>query len=282
MRYDRCFFWNHEVVNGISKLNNQLYVLFVDSIAVYEYQSKICTKTFRIHELRNGGTIASCHISNCLYVLDKCKGIWKYSLVEINRAVQSTNFITLWLLSPFSTLLSVCEDGMLILVKPLPCLELLNVNGVLQKTIQLPSFMLNVMGAVRTMSGNFVVSFRCGGGKQHGICKVNENGEVLKFFKSLVEWECISCPGHLTVDGYGDIFVIDVVRGRIICLDKRLCFKGVASSQQPDSYLRPVTLSVDYVTKLLVVTYSSMTEVRRVDAVIAYTIDERLSTVLIT
>lgn len=139
--------------------------------------------------------------------------------------------------------------------KPLSSLEIFDENATLLKTIQLPLYVLEPRHAVATPTGNFVVSFGWSCGIIHGICEMNESGQLIHHYEPQVPWQLLRNPSHLAIDPEGRVFVADEWNNRVIRLDDQLHFDQIILSRGKDGFQGPFRLSFVVETNQLMVVH---------------------------
>lgn len=202
----------------------------------------------KIYEIKNLGEIAACYKNHCLYIFEISKGIWKLQMTQTQLSLNKNYRLSVWFIASIVHNPGMCAttEGHVLLSKgkPLPSLDLFDQNALLMKTILLPVFMREPCYALATPMGQFIVSFGCNPESVHGVCVIDENGQVVCGYDPTLQWQCLRHPSHLAIGREGSLFLTDVWNSRVIKLDEQLHFKQVVISGQ-DGLQDPFNPSVN-------------------------------------
>lgn len=207
----------------------------------------------KIRQMMYGGDLATCQRSDYLYILENCVGIWKIDLL------QTENYqATLWLQCVSYVAISVTIEGLILLIEQavhLHSLQLFNKNASLLKTIQIPSEILEPHHALQTAKGNYILSFGWSCKDAHGVCELNDRGQVIRIFNPRFHWQLVTNPCHVALDLQGRVFTADEWNDRIVQLNDQLCFDQAIISGRPNGFQGPFRVSFDTSSNQLLVAH---------------------------
>lgn len=242
---------NRGPVQGVTSLQNKLYVLHSKSILVYEdempfnYLSEIPAVEFG-----SPVDVSACENTQCLYVTDEVNScVWKVTPADGKVEKWMSNVA-----SPFTS--SVTSSGdVLILRSGKPAfLEVYRSDGVLHQQLQLPDNLENPRHAVETRSGNYSILY------EQALIEMTKNGLVTRTHKSF-RGEGLENPlksaTHLALDVAERAYIAD--GSQILHYDSQLVYDGVILP--PDRVKKPQRICHVREKKLLVVVHASGTVV---------------------
>jgi len=225
---------------AVASLDNQLFVLKERSsqIDVYDAASFSPRGTIFIPNKwpSNLVDMAACCFYHCLYIADAgCKCIDKLEIPPKHSAwkVEGIDDSTAISVTSAHHVLVVCgaDEAKKLNVfsgaGQAKKLNLFTTDGVLHKTVELPTELANVTCAVEWAPGQYVVTHG------HRVCVVNSEGQILHTFGGLQGSYAtlLDSPGDVAVDKDGFVYVDDERNDRLIVLSHDLgylhCMPGV-------------------------------------------------------
>ena len=227
---------DRSVSYGITKLQNEIYVLWPSSnvISVYEdrypFRSK---KNIEMKYIQCPFGIGSSGKDRCLYVSDSYKScIWK-----ITRETDDQHKIIKWLTTDYTPdVRSVSSDGHVLMIKDSSHrLMIYGSDAELIRSIQLPTEIEDPLHAVETSIGNFIILHKTIFNKNEPIrdltdsdlvyfvSELSRDGQtVIRCFIPSDKTQKLNSPRHLSLDSDDRVFVADFHNRRVILLDSDL------------------------------------------------------------
>lgn len=251
----------HDYISGVAYLETRLYILFTNFISVYCLDPLFHLKVIKIDEMQLGGDIATCQKSKSLFVIEGNRGIWKVDTAGTSESVFAQNYnVTSWLSSTvYSSSLSVSKAGRVLVIreeKPPSWLEVLEEDATVVtvvKSIQLPSFVIDPLHAVETVQDSFLISFGQNSGLIHGVCEVNDKGQLVKIYSPSASWQFLRNPSHLTINKEGRVVITDQWNNRLVVLDDKLRYVDILLSKGMGGFEHPFWLCFVADNQLMVV-----------------------------
>lgn len=187
---------------------------------------------------------------NYILVTDKeGKCIWEY---KTGRRWLSN------ICAPYT--ISVSNERVIVLrkLKSSSKLEIYDQQAMLTKSILLPEYIENPKHAVKTSSGNYLVSHRCkvseiDNSRTWSITEVDPDGLVVNQYKPIHWPNELNMPCHLAVTSDDDVFVADCENNRVVLLDSKLQWNRDLLTKEKHGIQRPWRLFYDDEKKQLTV-----------------------------
>lgn len=224
-------------VAGITKLSNQYYILYEGHNRIdvfrdrspYNFVSKLEIDSNDLCYLRD---VCACPVSGNLFVTDsgnRC--VWRIDASN-DHAVSKWISVdgrprTLAVISQIRLLVIVDSDK--------TRLAIYDVDGRLERYIDVPSDMQDVKHAVESSSGTFVVSHGQLDFRQHRVCEMSTDGkQVIRSFGDRCSHFAgsLNQPVYLAVHTDGQtIFVADSENERVVVLGKELSLQSFIKNE---------------------------------------------------
>lgn len=228
--------------DGITKLSNIIYVLFKPTIIQLftDENPFILQSEINIAEIEDPYDILSSEKEQCLYISDygyKC--VWKMMTTD-HRVIK-------WLegIEDVSTL-SISNDGLVLISRCIePCsLETYSPDASLVHRIILPDNYINLMRAVMTSKGTFVIAHQMWTESDDScrweISEVNQDGQIINRYPNE-----LNEPYYLSLDSDDRVFVADYQTDRVIMLDSNLKWRRILLNREEDGISFPHSLFYD-------------------------------------
>lgn len=209
-------------MSGITHLGNNIYILSPSSNSIFVHQDKEPFQKLReiqTKAIKSPVDIASCQKSNCLYVTDqKSSCLWKVNASQNDQIIKCLDGIG----EPYT--LSVSSDGCVLMTR---CgspskLETYYPDTDKGGSIELPEEVDEPQHAVRTSTGNFIVSYGKKDRKFWSLMEVTTSGQIVRRHDSKKTFQQLNGSYHLAIDINDRVIVVDFYNNRVMLLDSKL------------------------------------------------------------
>lgn len=209
-------------MSGITHLGNNIYILSPSSNSIFVHQDQEPFQKLReiqTKAIKSPVDIASCQKSTCLYVTDeKSSCLWKVTPSQNDQIIKCLDGIG----EPYT--LSVSCDGCVLMTR---CgspskLETYYPDTNTVGSIELPEEVDGPQHAVRTSTGNFIVSYGKRDRKIWSLMEVSASGQVIRRHDSKKTFQQLNGSYHLAVDVNDRVIVVDFYNNRVMLLDSKL------------------------------------------------------------
>lgn len=243
-------------VRGVTKLQNNSYVLTVRPNRILKYDDDDQNNSFQLKEelkidqIRCPQEMVGSNASDCLYISDSgSRCVWKITPRDQK--------IALWL-SDYSWALSVLNDGKVIMPRwgQLFSLEIYGEDGILVGRVRLPVDIELPKHTVETSEGNLVLSHWCQSRKAWTVSELSRDGQVIRSYNPLNQSQTLDDPCCLSIDSENRVYVADCFnRNRVIVLDSKLKWEGALLTYDRNAILFPKVLYYDRLKMQLLVVH---------------------------
>jgi len=218
---------------ALAQLDNEFFVLKKSSLQLNVFDA--ISFTLRgsmtipnVFYVCNFVDMVACSFHNCLYIANAQSGCiirlempsackqWEVEGFQGNDAVISV--------TSSHHVLVVCDRS--------DKLRLFSTNGVLHKTVKLPSDLVNVTSAVELIPDQYVVTHGRFTAGLHRVCVINGEGKMLHTFGGFQgsHPKLLNSPSDVVVDKDGFVYVDDEGNNRLIVLTQELDYIHCMSS----------------------------------------------------
>jgi len=231
------------VVNGVTTLNNKIYVVYykLPLIVVYMSQQPYTRlPDISINGLKNPVDIAAG--SSCLYLSDG-------GSVAIWRVKAADSKVDQWLTGVGAVSVSVTSEEkpvLLVMVDEQGSSGERNLTGyceiqiysrgaVKETVIKLSRDITSPFCVVMTTRKTFIVSYGMPWHEMNRVCEVDMTGRMLKAFGSAPGEDVgqLKVPGHVSLDDEERVIVADLGNNRVLLLNKQLMLQRVLVTWHP-------------------------------------------------
>jgi len=214
----------NERISGIAVLGDEMFAVHGRSPCVYVYNTTDFTfiRNMTITGSQSLRAVLANPENNCLYISDyDQRFIYRYNL--------SNNVITRWSVGGRCYGLSLTKDNsairdnLLVTLFDTKQIKEYTPEGRLVREISFESGIVEPWHSIKLSSNMFVVS--------HGfydpiqqVSEVNTSGSIVKSYGNSrgSNGGQLNTPGHLAVDGYGNVLVADSLNNRVVLLSPSL------------------------------------------------------------
>ena len=231
-------------VSGATVLFDQVFVVRrrTREVEVYDSNTLNLTSSLPVDILGEPLDLASCSKFRCLYI-----SVWD----GVIHRVELGGATTRWEVNDRPSGLSVTPDPdfhLLVTCGYARKLKKFTTNGTLVREILLQEDLVHPLHAIQ-FDGQFIVSHGWDSDPLHRVCIVNSTGHVKRCYGEPPGSAAgqLNAPGHLAVDGEGNVLVADFNSKRVSLLNKTLDYVGelVSTHNSGRSRLWPGRLCLD-------------------------------------
>jgi hypothetical protein len=243
-------------VQGLTKLNRRLYVIYWESDMIRVYMSEPSVTelpSIHINGLKYPTSIAACSINSCLYVADLDSCVWR---------LRADGKIDKWLETNVMSV-SVTSDGRVVILTYVEGPDssevwhggvvIYNQQRIKLTSLQFPhSSIVCPWHAIQTVSKTFMVCLGLTNTELNQVCEVNNKGAIVKSYGNSPGHNKghFNTPEHIAMACDERVLVADYHNRRVLLLDKHLKIQRVLLSWPSDC---PTRLYYDEHTKELIV-----------------------------
>src|SRR6218665_2179114 len=258
-----------DVVHGVTKLRNEIYVLGQQRIFVFEDRSPFHRQREIYLRMETPSDIVSSEMENCLYVSDSWSRLWKITRqVHVDDQYKVTECLKT---NKHPLTMSVSSDGQLLIISfSRNNATIYGTKVKFVRSIRLPINMEFPRHAVKTSLGNYIIlyHYRATEGEsglnwrgwiwKWDICELTKDGQrVIRRFIPSNKKQNLERPEHLSIDSDDRVIVADCGNGRVILLDSDLKWQRImcpmTAREDAKQIVVPYRLCYDEKTKQLIV-----------------------------